>query len=91
VRKAKDDIARKLKDEPIYPKDWKRKMLYNFTSCFAHLDITYIVPNSTVLRITGIIDHDTSCEEQEMQRLPPIPLHPSVWVIAIQQINDGAT
>jgi len=91
ARKAKDDKLRKQKGLPIYPNDWNRKMPYDFTGCLGHLDVTFALESFTVLRITGIIDHNTSCEEQEMQCIPPIPLHPHVWEIAIQQINDGAT
>ncbi|KIJ30849.1 hypothetical protein M422DRAFT_267561 [Sphaerobolus stellatus SS14] len=38
-----------------------------------------------------MIVHDKACDKQEMQCLPPIPLHSHVWKIALKQINEGAS
>lgn len=65
-------------------------MAYDFTGCLAHIDITYLIPSSIILRITGILDHNAACEKQGMQRLPPIPLHPHVWHTALKQLSSGA-
>ncbi|KIJ36909.1 hypothetical protein M422DRAFT_260533 [Sphaerobolus stellatus SS14] len=91
ARKAKDDARKAKTGGTIYPHEWKRKMPYDFTSCLAHLDITFSIESLQIIRITGIREHDPSCEKQEMQRLPPVPLHPDVWQVAIQQLNNGAT
>ncbi|KIJ37260.1 hypothetical protein M422DRAFT_781831 [Sphaerobolus stellatus SS14] len=69
----------------------KAKMPYDFTGCPAHIDVTYHHTSSHITRIVGILQHNEACEMQEMKRLPPIPLHPHVWKIAIEQINEGAS
>ncbi|HEV7736389.1 MAG TPA: hypothetical protein VGO47_03320, partial [Chlamydiales bacterium] len=74
---------------PIYPKDWIRKMPYDFTGCLAHVDLTYNTHTFVILRITGILDHNAQCQEQVMQRLPAIPLHVHVWEVALQQLANG--
>ncbi|HEV7738663.1 MAG TPA: hypothetical protein VGO47_14980 [Chlamydiales bacterium] len=65
-------------------------MPYNFTGCLAHIDLTYEMLTSSILRITGVLEHNSECNEQTMQRLPAIPIHPHVWEIALRQLGDGA-
>ena len=68
-----------------------RKAPYDFTGCLAHLDLTYSIDSFIILRIVGILEHNSDCEKQEMQHLPAVPLHSHVWQIALQQINNGTT
>ena len=91
ARKNKDDLFKTKKGESIYPHEWKRKMPYNFTGCLAHMDITFSVESLNILRITGHLEHDSSCQKQEMQRLPPVPLHSHVWKISLEQLDRGAS
>ncbi|KIJ56017.1 hypothetical protein M422DRAFT_239205 [Sphaerobolus stellatus SS14] len=91
ARKARDDAQKSKRGEKVNPEDWSRKMPYDFTGCAAHIDITYDQTSSRIIRIVGILEHNKECETQEMQRLPPVPLHPHVWKIAVNQLNDGAS
>ncbi|KAF8590724.1 hypothetical protein K439DRAFT_1329278, partial [Ramaria rubella] len=61
-----------------------------FTGCLAHIDITYRVLNFSVWRITGIRQHDETCLQQNMKRIPLIPLHEHVWEVVLQQLSEGA-
>ncbi|HEV7736020.1 MAG TPA: hypothetical protein VGO47_01425 [Chlamydiales bacterium] len=63
-------------------------MPYDFTACLAHVDLTFDGLTDTILRITGILNHNIQCQEQVMKRLPAVPLHPHVWEIALQQLSD---
>jgi len=68
----------------------KRKMPYDFTSCLAHMDITYNIATLEILQIKGLLDHNEVFCSQCMQRLPPVPLHDHVWQVALKQLNEGA-
>ncbi|KIJ47382.1 hypothetical protein M422DRAFT_248771 [Sphaerobolus stellatus SS14] len=91
ARKVKEDAIKLKKGQTVYPHEWRRKMPYNFTGCLAHIDITFNRQSLSIIRITGILNHDLNCESQEMQRLPPVPLHPHVWRCAIEHLNKGAS
>ena len=84
ARKVKDDLYKTKKGESIYPHEWKRKMPYDFTGCLAHMDITFSVESLNILGITGHL-------QQEMQCLPPVPLHSHVWKIALEQLDRRAS
>ncbi|KAF8583484.1 hypothetical protein K439DRAFT_1647218 [Ramaria rubella] len=68
----------------------KRKSQGLDERCLAHIDITYRVLNFSVWRITGILQHDETCLQQNMKRIPPIPLHEHVWEVVLQQLSEGA-
>jgi len=91
TRKATDDANKLKKGMSTNPTEWKCKAPYDFTGCLAHIHLTYNPSLLIFHRITGIINHNPSCKQQEMKCLPPVPLHPHVWHIALSQINDGAT
>ncbi|KIJ41571.1 hypothetical protein M422DRAFT_780303 [Sphaerobolus stellatus SS14] len=91
ARKARDDAKKAKQGLPVNTQNWSRKMPYDFTGCLAHIDVMYSQTSSCILHIAGIIVHDESCDNQEMQCLPPIPLHPHVWKIALKQIHEGAS
>ena len=90
ARKSKDDTEKTKQGLKVNTIPWSRKMPYDFTGCLAHIDITYQFNTDCIIRITGILEHGVACEKQEMQRLPPVPLHPHVWQIALKQIQEGA-
>jgi hypothetical protein len=62
-----------------------------FTSCLAHVEITYAVDSEKILRIRGFFHHNNACKQAEFTRIPPSPVHPSIFVIALSQLCDGAT
>ena len=90
ARQAKHDRFARANGLRVNPRPWNRKAPYDFTGCLAHIDITYRPTSWQVLRITGIISHNTVCVQADMKRLPPVPLHEHVWQVALQQLNDGA-
>ncbi|KAJ7870235.1 hypothetical protein B0H13DRAFT_2556439 [Mycena leptocephala] len=59
------------------------------TSCLAHAEIT--ICGNNILRICGHLDHNQRCQKAEFCRIPPIPVHPSVYTIAFAQLLDGTT
>ncbi|GJJ11762.1 hypothetical protein Clacol_006000 [Clathrus columnatus] len=91
ARKAKVDKRKLIHGESVNNDEWKRKMPYDFTGCLAHLDITYTMNKFKILRITGIIKHVEPCKKKLMTRIPPVPLHPHVIQVALEQINQGAS
>lgn len=44
-----------------------------------------------ILRIRGYFHHNDACKNAEYTRDPPVPVHPSVYVVALAQLRDGAT
>ncbi|KAJ7626694.1 hypothetical protein B0H17DRAFT_963315, partial [Mycena rosella] len=62
-----------------------------FTSCLAHGEITFAVDTHKILRIRGYFHHNQQCKDAEYIRIPPIPVHPSVFIVALSQLRDGAT
>ncbi|KAJ7735193.1 hypothetical protein B0H16DRAFT_1731455 [Mycena metata] len=62
-----------------------------FTSCLAHAEIIYTIDSHKILRIRGYFHHNTACKQAEFTRIPPIPVHPSVYVVALSQLRDGAS
>ncbi|KAF8573082.1 hypothetical protein K439DRAFT_1625319 [Ramaria rubella] len=89
--KEKYNKKRKSQGLDESKKDSWCKAPYDFTGCLVHIDITYHVLDFSVQRITGILQHDETCLQQNMKRIPPIPLHEHVWKVALQQLSEGAT
>ncbi|KAG8918999.1 hypothetical protein FRC02_001993 [Tulasnella sp. 418] len=71
------------------PRPWNRHMAYDFTGCLVHADITFCPEDQKVLRIMGYFTHNEGCQNAKIVRLPPIPLHPHVYEIALQQLQSG--
>lgn len=69
---------------------WKRHAPYNFVGCLAHIDITFQSTDGQVLRVVGYLVHNEACQKARMARNPPIPLHPQVYHLALQQLQAGA-
>ena len=90
ARKLEQDKRSQMQGHAARDSEWQRKTPYDFTGCLAHMDITYCLSSLDILRITGIMTHNTACKAQHMTRLPPVPLHDHVWEVALQQLNDGA-
>ncbi|GJJ10373.1 hypothetical protein Clacol_004599 [Clathrus columnatus] len=91
ARQEKSNVKKKASGLEISPKKWTRKTPYDFTGCLAHLDITFVLKDSVVQRIMGIIEYNEACIAQDMKRFPAVPLHPHVWQIALEQLNEGAS
>ncbi|KAJ7237959.1 hypothetical protein C8J57DRAFT_1246702 [Mycena rebaudengoi] len=62
-----------------------------FTGCLSHTEITYVVSSEKILRIRGYFEHNQACKNAVYSRIPPVPVHPSVYVVALAQLRDGAT
>ncbi|KAJ7873914.1 hypothetical protein B0H14DRAFT_2502266 [Mycena olivaceomarginata] len=60
-----------------------------FTGCLAHAELT--VRANKILRIRGHFEHNEECKTANLTSFPPIPVHPSVYVVALAQLRDGAT
>ncbi|KAJ6556909.1 hypothetical protein B0H10DRAFT_1630460, partial [Mycena sp. CBHHK59/15] len=60
-----------------------------FIGCLTHTEVT--VRGNNILRIRSHFDHNQGCQKAEFCRIPPIPIHPSVYAIALVQLRDGAT
>jgi hypothetical protein len=60
-----------------------------FTGCLAHVELT--VRGNKILRIRGHFEHNEGCKTALFERIPPIPVHPSVYIAALAQLRDGAS
>lgn len=90
ARQVKNNNRREIQNRPVYEKEWKRKTPYDFVGCLAHIDLTYDQASFNVVRITGILEHNSMCQDEIMRRLPPVPLHDHVWQVALTQLKHGA-
>jgi hypothetical protein len=63
---------------------------YDFTGCLAHADVTYEISSGRIGRIIGYFEHNLGCQTGIMKRLPPVPLHPHVFEVALEQLKEGA-
>ena len=90
ARKAKDNQQREAQGLKTSQKEWRRKAPYDFTGCLGHIDVTFRVLNTQILRITGVLTHNEECLKQNMQCLPAVPLHNHVWQVALRQLEEGA-
>ncbi|KAJ3729336.1 hypothetical protein C8R42DRAFT_558864, partial [Lentinula raphanica] len=68
-----------------------RRLPYPFTACLAHVETTTQVKDGKILKICGIFEHNSGCEEAGMNRLPAIPLHEHVYEVALKQLQNGAS
>ncbi|KAJ7881120.1 hypothetical protein B0H14DRAFT_2566083 [Mycena olivaceomarginata] len=69
----------------------KRRTTVDFTSCLAHAEITYVLETEKILRVRGYFEHNNACKEALMQRIPGLPLHPSVYQTALMQLANSAS
>ncbi|KAI1783380.1 hypothetical protein LXA43DRAFT_977164 [Ganoderma leucocontextum] len=61
----------------------------NFTSCLAHVEVLSVQHTGKILRICGYFEHNQGCKSAFLARIPPIPLHPSVFAHALKQLQIG--
>ncbi|KAJ3832225.1 hypothetical protein F5878DRAFT_654682 [Lentinula raphanica] len=67
-------------------------MSYPFTACLAHVEVTVVwVIDGRIVKLCGIFEHNSGCEEARMNRLPAIPLHEHVYEVALEQLENGAS
>jgi hypothetical protein len=69
---------------------WVRRNPYDFTGCLAHAELTEQASDGAVSTVVGYFIHNESCQQSVMKRLPPVPLHPHVYEIALAQLEGGA-
>lgn len=69
----------------------KRRTAVDFTGCLAHAEITFVIETQKILRVRGFLDHNEACKNALMQRIPSLPLHPSVYQAALVQLANGVS
>ncbi|KAJ7028157.1 hypothetical protein C8F04DRAFT_993887, partial [Mycena alexandri] len=69
----------------------KRRTAVDFTGCLAHAEITFIIETQKILRVRGFLEHNAACKSALMQRIPALPLHPSVYQAALVQLANGVS
>ncbi|KAI0711901.1 hypothetical protein C8T65DRAFT_727049, partial [Cerioporus squamosus] len=67
-----------------------RRSPVDFTGCLAHAEVLYELATGHVLLIRGWLDHNQRCKDAFLTRIPPIPLHQSVYEVALKQLEAGA-
>ncbi|KAJ6448730.1 hypothetical protein C8R47DRAFT_1181520 [Mycena vitilis] len=88
ARKNWKALARQHKKGPV---PLKRHTPVPFTGCLSHAEVTFVIGSQKILRIRGYFEHNQACKEAVFTRIPPIPVHPSVFTVALAQHRDGAT
>ncbi|KAF8206764.1 hypothetical protein K438DRAFT_1480796, partial [Mycena galopus ATCC 62051] len=58
---------------------------------WTHAEITFVLETQMILRVRGYFDHNDDCRKALMQRIPALPLHPSVYQTALLQLANGAS
>ncbi|CDO76392.1 hypothetical protein BN946_scf184937.g6 [Trametes cinnabarina] len=61
-----------------------------FTGCLAHAEVLYQKRTGKIMMTRGYFEHNQDCREAFLTRIPPMPLHPSVFEVALAQLHDGA-
>ncbi|KAK7041326.1 hypothetical protein R3P38DRAFT_2768661 [Favolaschia claudopus] len=69
----------------------KRRTAVDFTGCLAHAEITFVINTQKILRVRGLLEHNEACKKALMQRIPALPLHPSVYQSALIQPANGVS
>ncbi|KAI8974268.1 hypothetical protein BD414DRAFT_517646 [Trametes punicea] len=67
-----------------------RKNPVPFTGCLAHAEVFFQVKTGQVLLLRGYFEHNPGCKEAFLLRIPPMPLHPAVFTVALKQLQSGA-
>ncbi len=67
-----------------------RRVAVDFTGCLAHAEILSEVVSGRILMVRGFFGHNEGCKQAFMKRIPPVPLHPSVYFHALKQLGMGA-
>ncbi|KAG8740946.1 hypothetical protein FRC11_015058, partial [Ceratobasidium sp. 423] len=67
-----------------------RRVPYDFTGCLAHVEIITERTTGLVVRVHGMLEHNSECLHAKLKRIPMLELHPSVFEAALQQLNNGA-
>ncbi|KAJ3780380.1 hypothetical protein GGU10DRAFT_279500 [Lentinula aff. detonsa] len=61
----------------------------SFTECLAHAEVTYLGSTEKVLRIRGYFNHNKACKDALMTCIPKLPLHLTVFQVALDQLLSG--
>ena len=57
----------------------------------AHAEVTTIASAGQILRVWGYFEHNDACQKAAIARMPELPIHPSVYVIALAQLREGSS
>ncbi|KAF8057038.1 hypothetical protein FPV67DRAFT_1456570 [Lyophyllum atratum] len=91
ARRTREQGKRDSSSNDSRSKPGTRRVAYDFTGCLAHVEITERESDGEVTRITGIFEHNNSCVDSLLKRLPAVPLHDHVYQVALQQLECGAS
>lgn len=69
----------------------KRRNIYDYTGCLAHVKVTTTPSTGAILRVRGYFGHNGACQKAVIARMPELPIHPAVYVVALAQLRDGAS
>ncbi|KIJ36149.1 hypothetical protein M422DRAFT_261476 [Sphaerobolus stellatus SS14] len=69
----------------------KWQTAYNYTECLAHAEVISLIKSGKIRRIHGYFVHNKACKKAVLSWIPPIPVHPSVYVAALKQLHEGAS
>ncbi|KAJ6478228.1 hypothetical protein C8R45DRAFT_1063287 [Mycena sanguinolenta] len=69
----------------------KQHTAVDFTGCLAHAEVTFVIDTQKILRVRGFLEHNEACKTALMQRIPALPLHPSVYQTALIQLANGVS
>ena len=91
ARQTRDEKRKIRNNIPLTSdKEWVRRAAYDYTGCLAHVDVTYLESTGAIHRAAGYFEHNDACNAATVTRKPPVPLHPHVIQIALEQLQDGA-
>ncbi|KAL7283273.1 hypothetical protein ACG7TL_002702 [Trametes sanguinea] len=54
------------------------------------LEVLYQKRTGKIIMVRGYFEHNQDCHEAFLTRIPPMPLHPSVFEVALTQLRGGA-
>ncbi|KAK0430582.1 hypothetical protein EV421DRAFT_1933778 [Armillaria borealis] len=62
-----------------------------YTGCLAFAEITYSIDTERIIRIRGYFDHNAACREALLTCIPPFPIHPDVFKLALAQMAGSVS
>jgi hypothetical protein len=65
--------------------------MFGYTGCLAHAEVTTIASTRQILCVRGYFEHNDACQKAAIARMLELPIHPSVYVIALAQLREGSS
>ncbi|KAL9940204.1 hypothetical protein V8E36_000909 [Tilletia maclaganii] len=73
------------------PHELARLVPFAFTGCLCHFEVVLSLPERSIRRISGILEHNEQCSAAELRRVPLLPLHSEVIADALAQLMAGSS